>query len=551
MKTRALRRFRDRLARNEPVVGLWVTLESASITEMAVALGVDWVVVDAEHGHLDWKEINEHIRAAVRSDTVILVRVAERSTALCKRALDIGADGVVVPWVETAEQLQEAVSDCRYPPAGRRGIGGERATVWGQCFTEHTGTANDDVLVVPLIESVSAIPNVPAMCQVEGVDVLFFGPADFSATAGYCGQWEGPGVAAQIFQLAEAIRGVGKHCGVLSTGLENLQERLQQGFRMVGLGTDSGLLLRGLHQTLQVVQRDRTPATSLNPADGTAVQVPLAQPPAEMTPDRPEIMTARGSGAAVELASGVALEILAGEHVAAQNLMTGIVEMQPESRLGYHVHPCSESITVLAGTLEISVDGRTYTLGPLDNITVPRWLPHQAVNPDARQVLRMHVALAATNPERELTDRRFPEVRMPDDSAGVAGFERVTRIATASRSGSVGPNSQFVDYFNAKLMPGLEMSGGYARFEHGGRLPDHLHDFDESICIIRGRADCLVEGRRHSLSDCGTAMIPRGRVHFFMNQSTAPMEMIWVYAGPLPERIVIEPGFVRDHGGQG
>ena len=89
------------------------------------------VVIDAEHGHLDWKEINEHIRAGLRSDTVVLVRIAERSTALTKRALDIGADGVVIPWVSTVEELEEAIRDARYPPEGRRGIGGERATAWG------------------------------------------------------------------------------------------------------------------------------------------------------------------------------------------------------------------------------------------------------------------------------------------------------------------------------------------------------------------------------------------------------------------------------------
>ena len=128
MKTEALKRFRGRLARDESVHGLWVTLESATVTELAVALGLDWVVIDAEHGHLDWKDINEHIRAGLRSNTVVLIRLAERNTSLTKRALDIGADGVVIPWIETAEQLEEAIRDCRYPPEGRRGIGGERAT---------------------------------------------------------------------------------------------------------------------------------------------------------------------------------------------------------------------------------------------------------------------------------------------------------------------------------------------------------------------------------------------------------------------------------------
>src|SRR5215831_2389564 len=101
MKTPALKKFREKLAAQQTVYGLWVTLEAPSITEMAVALGLDWVVIDAEHGHLDWKEIVEHVRATVRSDTVALVRVAELNLGLIKRALDIGADGVVIPWVES------------------------------------------------------------------------------------------------------------------------------------------------------------------------------------------------------------------------------------------------------------------------------------------------------------------------------------------------------------------------------------------------------------------------------------------------------------------
>src|SRR5438270_12772169 len=104
MKSSAIQKLRQKLASDQAVYGLWVTLESASVTEMAVALGLDWVVVDAEHGHLDWKEILEHVRAAVRSDTVVLVRIAELNIGLIKRALDVGADGVVVPWVETPEQ---------------------------------------------------------------------------------------------------------------------------------------------------------------------------------------------------------------------------------------------------------------------------------------------------------------------------------------------------------------------------------------------------------------------------------------------------------------
>src|SRR5262249_15566160 len=181
MKAAALRALRQQLAADRPVHGLWVTLESPSITEMAVALGVDWVVIDAEHGHLDWKELLEHIRATVRSDTVALVRIAELNAGLIKRALDIGADGVVVPWMETVDQLRQAVTFATYPPAGLRGAGAERATAWGQAYPQHVAEAGQ-ALVVPIIESVRAADNIEALCQVPGVDIFQLGPADFSAT---------------------------------------------------------------------------------------------------------------------------------------------------------------------------------------------------------------------------------------------------------------------------------------------------------------------------------------------------------------------------------
>ncbi len=546
MKTKALKHFRSKLASNQPVYGLWATLESASVTEMAVSLGVDWVVVDAEHGHLDWKDINEHIRAGVRSNTVVLVRLAERSTALTKRALDIGADGVVIPWVSTVKELEEAVRDARYPPEGRRGIGGERATAWGQSCVEHTAEANDHVLVIPLIENVAAIPHVPAMCEVDGTDVIFFGPNDFSSTAGHRGDWEGPGVAEQILELKDTIRAAGKHAGLMTTNIENLLQRREQGFRMMGIGSDSGLMLRSLHQALQSVDRDRVAAASLDPADGRDIQLPLSQPPEDKTPDRNEVITSPGAGESVDLEPGVVMETMIGGFNTARNLTTGILTMQPETLLPYHTHPYSETITVIEGEAEISVEGRAYRLGPLDNITIPRWLPHQTRNPDPKKVARLHVALGTSFPEKELITKSFELTEMPSDFLGTPGLERVTRFATARRLQGVGPGAEFIDYFNAEIVPGIEMSGGFARFDPGGRLPDHIHDFDESICIVRGSAACLVEGRKYSMSDCATTMVPRGRVHHFVNESNDQMDMIWVYAGPMPRRIVIESGSVRE-----
>jgi 2-keto-3-deoxy-L-rhamnonate aldolase RhmA len=263
VKLIAIKSLRRKLSAGKPVYGLWVTLESATITELAVALAVDWIVVDAEHGHLDWKHILDHVRATVRSETVVLVRIAELNGSLIKRALDIGADGIVVPWVESSEQLRRAVSFCQYPPQGVRGIGAERATAWGECFAEHVAEAHDNVLIVPIIETVSGGRNIEQMLAIDEIELYFLGPADYSATAGYPGQWEGPGVAEKLLQIKNSICSAGRHCGVMTTSVANLQERLEQGFSMLGLGTDTGLLLRSLHGALSSVYEDRKITTNL------------------------------------------------------------------------------------------------------------------------------------------------------------------------------------------------------------------------------------------------------------------------------------------------
>jgi 2-keto-3-deoxy-L-rhamnonate aldolase RhmA/quercetin dioxygenase-like cupin family protein len=539
MNISALQRLRQKLAADQPVHGLWVTLESPSISEMAVALGLDWIVIDAEHGHLDWSDIVAHLRAAVRSDTVVLVRIAELNAGLIKRVLDIGADGVVIPWVETAGQLEQAMAFAKYPPEGVRGIGAERATGWGQCFVQHTREANENVLVVPIVETVTAGRNINDICQVRGLELVFFGPADYSASAGYRGQWEGPGVAAEILTLKDNLRHHGKHCGVIATSHENSIERRLQGFRMIGLGLDTGLLLRSLHAALGIVGQDRNILPSFLPEKTALPLTPLPRPPESLRPDRPEIMNEPGKNAPVELAPGVSLDCLVGGHNGARNLTTGLVTLQPGGKLPYHTHPVSESITVLSGTAVVAVAGREYTLTELDNIVIPRGLAHASWSAQTTGPSVLHVALASHAPTREYVDTAFERRAMPNESTSVPGQERVTRFATANRF-EAGPGTRFIDHFNQHLMPGIEMSGGYGLFQPGGRLPAHFHDFDESICIIQGTAMCVVEGRRYEMADGSTALQPRGRIHYFINESPAPMAMIWVYAGPTPERVIVD-----------
>lgn len=539
MKRNSIKSLKHKLANNQSVYGLWVTLDSASITEIAVALHLDFVVIDAEHGHLDWSDISDHIRASVRSDTVLLVRIAEIQEGLIKRVLDIGADGIIVPHVETVEQLNQALYFSTYPPKGIRGIGAERATGWGKCFKEHVDEA-DDILVIPLIESLKGGENAAELAKVEGIDIFFVGPADYAASAGYPGEANVQEVNEKIAKATDTLVKSGKVCGIVATSFQEIQNRTTEGYKMFAIGFDSGLMINGIQQILTQVGRDPKISLSDFSKEQMTEGCKIGPPPPGYEPDRKEIIVKVENGENIELAEGVDCNVMVGQHTGAVNLFTGIVTFKPgETVLNSHTHPHSESITLLNGHAMVEVENRRYILNPLDNITIPQDCVHSVKNLSKNDPAVFHVAMPTTSPERTWMENKNSEfIDVPQDFNGHMGPERISRAETARRY-SAGPNTEFIDYFNDILMPGIGMSGGYGLFFEKGRLPAHIHDFDESICILSGEATCYVEGRKYQMSDLDTAIQPRGRIHYFINNAQGPMSMIWVYAGPTPVRIEV------------
>lgn len=267
----------------------------------------------------------------------------------------------------------------------------------------------------------------------------------------------------------------------------------------------------------------------------------MDKPPESFRPDRPEVMNDVGSGSKLAIQPGVVFECLVGAHNRAKGLATGIVRFDAGIQLAYHRHPTTESITLLEGTAAVEVEGRRYELSPLDNVVIPAGLAHGVENLSTERGAVFHIAFPTEQPSRELVEPPHTKQRMPDDSSG-PGYpngERVNRFERVARY-DAGSGATFIDFFNESLTPGVEMSGGYGLFGPRGRLPAHIHDFDESICIVDGEAMCVVEGRRYSMNGYSTALQPRGRVHYFINETQAPMAMIWVYAGPKPERLVVD-----------
>jgi 2-keto-3-deoxy-L-rhamnonate aldolase RhmA len=243
--------LRKKLKAGETTHGLWVTLESATVTEICVETGFDWVCIDMEHGCLDFKDVLDHLRAARGSDMAVLVRVPINSVDTIKKALDLGSQGVLLPLISDAEELNAAFRHARYPKRGERGIGGERAAHWGLALEAYVQAADTETMVIPLIETVSASRNINEILGVEGLEAIFFGPADLSQSYGHQAIWEGPGVADDIIRMTDLAIAKGIIPGIIGRGFDDISRRTEQGFRMIGLGSDVGAMMKQIREYMK------------------------------------------------------------------------------------------------------------------------------------------------------------------------------------------------------------------------------------------------------------------------------------------------------------
>jgi 2-keto-3-deoxy-L-rhamnonate aldolase RhmA len=247
--------LKQKLRRGKTVFGFWVTLESPTVTEIAARMGFDFVLVDAERAPLGPKELAEHLRVANLCGVAAIVHSPQIDPAIIGQVLDLGADGLFAPHVHSVDDVRRAVEYAKYPPIGTRGIAGQRATRWGKAFRERVQRANDETLVIPMIETVEAGEAIDEIAMVPHVDALWFGPADYSASAGLPGEWEGPGVARTLLECKRRARTRGVPCGVLAPTPESARQRLRQKFQLIGLGSDTGTMIRSATEALHAVGR--------------------------------------------------------------------------------------------------------------------------------------------------------------------------------------------------------------------------------------------------------------------------------------------------------
>jgi quercetin dioxygenase-like cupin family protein len=264
-------------------------------------------------------------------------------------------------------------------------------------------------------------------------------------------------------------------------------------------------------------------------------------PQGDASSRRREIIQLSEEAKVTRVVPGVEIRPLVGRHNGAIDLFTSLLTVDSQKQIPFYTRTTFEVLTLLEGEAFVDVEERRYRLAPLDSITLPPRIPRRFANPSNSQGAVFHLAIASALDNPTWVNAQFTPVDQPMESDGTQHHERIRRNHPAERF-ELAPGAMFQDFFNAEL-GSAGICGGYGLFAAGSRLPCHRHEFDESITIIQGIANCIVEGNEYQLSNNATALVPEGRCHYFINPGPDPMAMIWVYAGDMPDRILVDEVF--------
>ncbi|TNF84741.1 4-hydroxy-2-oxoheptanedioate aldolase [Pseudomonas sp. ICMP22404] len=254
--------FKQRLKSGEAQIGLWLGLADAYCAELAANAGFDWLLIDGEHAPNDVRTLLGQLQAVAPYPGQPVIRPVIGDTALIKQVLDLGVQTLLVPMVESAGQARELVRAMHYPPSGIRGVGSAlaRASRWNS-VPGYLDKADEQMCLLVQIESREGLANLDAIAAVEGVDGVFIGPADLSASMGFRGNPGHPEVQAAIEDAIARIRQAGKAAGILSADEKLARRYIELGAAFVAVGVDTTVLMRGL-QTLAATFKDAPkPAT--------------------------------------------------------------------------------------------------------------------------------------------------------------------------------------------------------------------------------------------------------------------------------------------------
>jgi 4-hydroxy-2-oxoheptanedioate aldolase len=249
-----MRGFKTRLEAGETLFGLWSTLSSPNVAELLGGAGFDWLLFDAEHSPVELSELVCLLRAAQASSANLAVRIPWNDAVMIKRALDLGVETLFVPFVQNAAEAQAVVSACRYPPAGRRGVAGAtRASGYGR-DKRYLKEADKSLCIIVQVETPEAVSNLEDISSVDGIDGVFVGPSDLSASMGYLGKPMHPDVQATLRACIERLAALEMPAGILATDAETAKHYANWGYRFIAAGVDAALLARATDQLLDDIR---------------------------------------------------------------------------------------------------------------------------------------------------------------------------------------------------------------------------------------------------------------------------------------------------------
>lgn len=232
--------IRERLKRCERLLGCWIQTGSPAVGEIFAEAGYDWIAIDMEHSAIHINEFAAVARSIHGRGPAVFARVRENDTLAIRQVLDMGANGVIVPLVNNAEDARRAVEAAKYPPLGVRGFGYARMNNWGKDFDHYAETANDRIAVIVMIESREAVENIHEILEVDGVDGVLIGPYDMSGSYGITGQTSHPTVVEACSRVAQACKEHRKAAGqhIVLPNAANVAKALEQGYTLLALGCD-------------------------------------------------------------------------------------------------------------------------------------------------------------------------------------------------------------------------------------------------------------------------------------------------------------------------
>ena len=238
-------------------IGSWITIGHSSIAEIMADAGFDWLCIDLEHTVTDYYEAQQLIIAIQSKGLKAFVRVGDNNARIIKRMLDAGADGIIVPSVNSALEAKKAVDSVKYPPQGKRGVGLARAQSYGFGFDSYRDIKSKEIKLIVQIEHINAIKELDSIIQTDGVDGTFIGPYDLSGSIGKPGQWDEPEVKEALKAYEETAKKYNKLIGfhVVPPDYSLVEEKINKGYNFIAFGFDAMFLGTMVRNQLKLLKK--------------------------------------------------------------------------------------------------------------------------------------------------------------------------------------------------------------------------------------------------------------------------------------------------------